>query len=63
MEGTIGENFLFEAGKVDEIVSRIEHLIYLNREELINEAYKMRNTTANKFNASRTVKDLAKLFE
>jgi glycosyltransferase involved in cell wall biosynthesis len=63
VDNTPAEKFLFTPGDVDEFISKIEMLISLSREEVLNIGTKLREYATNLFKRDEIEKKILNIFE
>ena len=60
--GTPAEEFLFPAGNVDELIDKVEQLLSLSKEEILNIGTKLKDEVKRKLNKELIEKKLVKVF-
>jgi len=60
--GTPAEEFLFPAGNVDELIDKVEQLLSLSKEEILNIGTKLKDKVKRKLNKELIEEKLVKVF-
>ncbi len=62
VESTPAEELLFEPGNVEDLISKIETVMSMSREELVSVSYRLQEMCRKKFDAERIAGEILKLF-
>jgi len=60
--GTLAEELMFTPGNSEEMVERIERILHMHRDQLVNIGYKLREALLKKFDRENTEQRLLKVF-
>lgn len=58
VEGTVAESYLFEPGNLDQLVRRMESILVISKENMIDIAQRLMNQALNRFSNEATKRAL-----